>query len=366
MAEELPRSSTTSTSASAPAARCASSGAARSSRDEEQEALSRWQRLSTARKAAAIGAFAVGTFGLGFTLGGLVFGRWRRRRAARLGVRQRIRRDHERRRSRGGDVVVEEYFDGDAETLRNTRSCHEDGRRDAARHRDRARNRRAASTRRWTISSASRRRRSRSVTCSTMSSCFECNDWDEASPGNEELMYPQPDWLAFLLGLPLRDERTFSYCTAGVVALGIGLERAVGEPLSTFAQRELFASARDRARRVASHSAGADVHRRRAPADEPLAALARRAVPARTAAGSSRRDWVAESLTPHARIDAETEYGYLWWLKRFARRALLLHDRSSFHSAHVSHFIPLPRQAGAAHDHSQSRATDDLQTPGAD
>ncbi len=45
---------------------------------EEREALSRWERLSTARKAAAIGAFAVGTFGLGFTLGGLVFGRWRK------------------------------------------------------------------------------------------------------------------------------------------------------------------------------------------------------------------------------------------------------------------------------------------------
>ena len=28
--------------------------------------------------AAVIGAFAFGTFGLGFTLGGLVFGRWRR------------------------------------------------------------------------------------------------------------------------------------------------------------------------------------------------------------------------------------------------------------------------------------------------
>jgi hypothetical protein len=45
---------------------------------EEQEALGRWQQVSTWRKALAIGAFAVGTFGLGFTLGGLVFGRWRR------------------------------------------------------------------------------------------------------------------------------------------------------------------------------------------------------------------------------------------------------------------------------------------------
>jgi hypothetical protein len=30
------------------------------------------------RKTIAVGAFAIGTFGLGFTLGGLVFGRWRK------------------------------------------------------------------------------------------------------------------------------------------------------------------------------------------------------------------------------------------------------------------------------------------------
>ena len=39
--------------------------------EEEQEALGRWQRLSTWRKGIAISGFAVGTFGLGFTLGGL-------------------------------------------------------------------------------------------------------------------------------------------------------------------------------------------------------------------------------------------------------------------------------------------------------
>ena len=38
---------------------------------EEEEALGRWQRLSPWRKGVAIGGFAVGTFGLGFTLGGL-------------------------------------------------------------------------------------------------------------------------------------------------------------------------------------------------------------------------------------------------------------------------------------------------------
>ncbi len=48
---------------------------------EEQEALGRWQRLSRPRKAFAIGAFTIGSFGLGFTLGGLVFGRWRKAKA---------------------------------------------------------------------------------------------------------------------------------------------------------------------------------------------------------------------------------------------------------------------------------------------
>ena len=45
---------------------------------EEQEVLGRWEGLSRVRKSIAVGAFALGTFGLGFTLGGLIFGRWRR------------------------------------------------------------------------------------------------------------------------------------------------------------------------------------------------------------------------------------------------------------------------------------------------
>ena len=44
---------------------------------EEEAALGHWQRLSNWRKVIAVGAFALGTFGLGFTLGGIVFGRRR-------------------------------------------------------------------------------------------------------------------------------------------------------------------------------------------------------------------------------------------------------------------------------------------------
>lgn len=45
---------------------------------EERDALGRWERLSKWRKAFAIGGFVIGTFGLGFALGGLVFGRSRK------------------------------------------------------------------------------------------------------------------------------------------------------------------------------------------------------------------------------------------------------------------------------------------------
>jgi hypothetical protein len=45
---------------------------------EDEEAIGRWRRLSLWRKLIAVGAFALGTFGLGFTVGGLIFGRWRK------------------------------------------------------------------------------------------------------------------------------------------------------------------------------------------------------------------------------------------------------------------------------------------------
>ncbi len=46
--------------------------------EQELVALGHWQRLAVWRKVVAVGAFAFGTFGLGFTLGGLIFGRWRK------------------------------------------------------------------------------------------------------------------------------------------------------------------------------------------------------------------------------------------------------------------------------------------------
>jgi CubicO group peptidase (beta-lactamase class C family) len=217
--------------------------------------------------------------------------------------------------SRCGEVLAEEYLEGDETTLRNTRSC-------------------TKTVAGMLVGIAIERgivpgvqtpladllgEPAPPVTVRdllTMSSCLECDDSDAASPGNEELMYPQRDWLAFVLGLPLREDRTFSYCTAGAVALGIGLERALGEPLSTFAERELFAPL----------GIGA-AQWQHTPLGETSTAggllLASRSLLSlgelylRGEGDIVPLAWVAESVIPHARIDAETEYGYLWWLKSF-------------------------------------------------
>lgn len=218
--------------------------------------------------------------------------------------------------SRGGEMVREEYLEGDADTPRNTRSC-------------------TKTVAGMLLGIAVERGLVPGVEAPladllgesappvtlrdllTMSSCLECDDWDDDSPGNEERMYPREDWLAFTLGLPLREERTFSYCTAGVVALGIGLERAVGEPLPAFARRELFEPLGiERAEWQQTplgqtSTAGGLLLTSRAllSLGELYLAGGRDIVP---------RGWVQESLRPHARIDDEIEYGYLWWLRTYA------------------------------------------------
>ena len=218
--------------------------------------------------------------------------------------------------SEHGEIVVEKYAEGDAETLRNTRSCTktvagmllgiaiERGIVDGvdARLEDLLGEPAPPITLRELL---------------TMSSCLECNDWDEESPGNEELMYPQEDWLGFALGLPLRETTGFSYCTAGVVALGIALERALGEPLSDFARRELFdplgierAEWQHTPRGETSTAGGLELTSR--------SLLRLGELYLKEGEGLVPREWVTESIRAHARIDDETEYGYLWWLKEYA------------------------------------------------
>ena len=81
----------------------------------------------------------------------------------------------------------------------------------------------------------------------TMSSALDCDDNQDASPGNEENMYPQPRWLRWAVDLPTRtvqrDEQgqgPWAYCTAGTFLLGQLLERRVPGGLEAWAHRRLF------------------------------------------------------------------------------------------------------------------------------
>jgi CubicO group peptidase (beta-lactamase class C family) len=78
----------------------------------------------------------------------------------------------------------------------------------------------------------------------TMSSGFDGDDGNELSPGNEENMYPQPDWVSWTLKLPMAAGRkpgeSWAYFTAGVVVLGDILNKSVPGGLEEYAGQKLF------------------------------------------------------------------------------------------------------------------------------
>jgi len=243
--------------------------------------------------------------------------------------------------AQNGKLVYEQYFKDDATTLRNTRSAGKtvagmlaglaiaDGKLKSVtepllahspKHRHVAR-------------AEPRKARITFEDVMTMSSALECDDWSEWSRGNEERMYLIEDWQGFYWDLPMRGfaewtpkpqdspyGRAFSYCTAGVTALGAALQNVVRMPLEDYAQKRLFAplgitnakwqrtptgivqtggglqlTSRDWLKLGQLYASGGKWN-------------GQQIVPA---------DWVKQSLSPKAQMPDGIKYGYLWWLHAF-------------------------------------------------
>jgi CubicO group peptidase (beta-lactamase class C family) len=253
--------------------------------------------------------------------------------------------------ARSGRIVYEKYFEGDAETLRNTRSVTKtvagmlvgialaQGKLKSA-------NESLLSylpNHRRVATDEPRKAKISFEDVLAMSSSLECNDWNEHSRGNEERMYLVEDWVRFYWELPMRGfpewtakpadspyGRAFSYCTAGVTALGVALQNAVGGSLVRYADQMLFKPlgiehAKWQAMPLGTPQAGGGLSLR----TRDLFSLGqlylqggrrgeRQVVP---------KAWVDASLMPKARMEntpEPMEYGYLWWLgqHKFGERSI--------------------------------------------
>jgi len=167
----------------------------------------------------------------------------------------------------------------------------------------------------------------------TMSSVLECDDWNDASRGNEERMYVIEDWAQFILDLPVRGHmhlgekeeppkygRYFSYCTGGVFVLSEVLQKATGQRTDRYAQDKLFGPLGiTDAQWVYSPLGIPQTGGGLRLTGRDLLKVAQLYLNGGTWQGRRIVDesWVKASTTPHTQIDDATEYGYLWWLKAF-------------------------------------------------
>jgi CubicO group peptidase (beta-lactamase class C family) len=244
--------------------------------------------------------------------------------------------------ARHGKLVYEQYFDGGADSLRDTRSAtksvtdmlvgitideHKLSGVDARvldLLPDRKRRMRNPDPRKARITVGD---------FLTMSSPLECDDWNDASRGNEERMYLVEDWTQFVLDLPIRGRmyvgeapppppfgRNFSYCTGGVFVLSEVLQHVTGMRTDRYAAAKLFNPLNIRnvewvysPQGVPMTGGGLRLTSR------DLLKLAQLYLNRGRWSGVPivSEAWVNASTTPHAQIDESTNYGYLWWLKSF-------------------------------------------------
>ncbi len=246
--------------------------------------------------------------------------------------------------ARHGKLVYESYFDGDAGTVRDTRSAtksitgtliglaiqeHQLSGVDAPVLKLLPEHRRS-------LQNPDPRKEKITVEdLLTMSSPLECDDWNDASRGNEERMYLIEDWGQFILDLPIRGRmktgekeeppkygRYFSYCTGGVFLLSEVIGKAAGMRTDRYAQQKLFGPlgiVPEKVTWVYSPLGIPQTGGGLRLTSPDLLKVAQLYLDGGKWKGKQlvNAAWVKASTTPHATISDHQEYGYLWWLQSF-------------------------------------------------
>lgn len=152
----------------------------------------------------------------------------------------------------------------------------------------------------------------------TMSSGFDCDDWNADSPGNESRMVETDDWARFMLDLPMLAEpgTATAYCSGNVILAGRIVEKASGKSLKAFADEVLFGP-------LGIEAYAWDFRPDRSNTENFVQAWLRPRDMIKIGAlilddGVWRgrqliaSDWIRDMTTPHAEIDG-TPYGFFWW-----------------------------------------------------
>lgn len=155
----------------------------------------------------------------------------------------------------------------------------------------------------------------------TMTSGFDGFDFVPESIGNEENMYPQPNWVHWTLDLPMATDRNpgdqWFYFTAGVVVLGDIIHKHVPGGLENYAHEKLFEPLGIQNYRwqhtpqgVANTAGGIQL--------TPLGFAKFGQLYKNEGLWNGQqiipKSWVQESFQQHAQtVEERLKYGYLWW-----------------------------------------------------
>jgi CubicO group peptidase (beta-lactamase class C family) len=152
----------------------------------------------------------------------------------------------------------------------------------------------------------------------TMTSGLDCHE--NPAPG-EAFMQTSPNWVQFMLDLPMAAQpgTTFNYCTGAVELISAILQQATGMSAREFANRNLFAPL-----------GIGPISEAQWPSDPQGVTIGGYGL-ALTPRDMAKfgylflnqgqwdgqtvvpADWVAASTTSHANLGSDKEYGYLWW-----------------------------------------------------